>query len=64
MHGGRAYLKFSEFIELSDNQTDVDGSTKNIQGYNAVRLSNGRPGSFSKHTPVKPKKLMVISADK
>jgi hypothetical protein len=64
LYSGEVYLRFSEFIFLSANQDSafVGGSTAEIGGYNAVRLKDGRPGSFKNTTLVVPKRLAVAPA--
>ncbi len=58
-YSGNIYLRFDRLLILSSSQDDVEGSTRHLGGYNCVRLSDGRPGSFEDTTSVVPIKAEV-----
>ena len=62
IHSNRPYMRM-EFIPIDKNcKRGTDGSTRDLGGYNAVRLDDGRPGSFQDDTRVGRKDLMVVAA--
>lgn len=63
MHASLAYIKM-DFIKVEP--CGHQGSTNRLGGYNAVRLSNGQPGSFQDDTSVRlmPKAALVLKFNK
>jgi hypothetical protein len=42
---------------------NFDGASQYLGGYNAVRLSNGRLGSFQESTIVKPENIKAVRCE-
>lgn len=57
---GHLYIKLEALIVVSSVGQGLDGATKLIGGYNAVRLDIGRPGSFQGSTNVSPRDVIVV----
>jgi hypothetical protein len=63
LFGGHLYMKL-ESLMRAERDTNLPHATKDIGGYNAVRLDIGRPGSFKNSTPVRPVEVVVVREEK
>jgi len=64
LYSGHLYMKLESLVRIPDDAPAVDGSTRELGGYNAVRVDVGRPGSFQDSTPVRPIKVVVVREGK